>query len=239
MGAPDLRTRLALIGVAALVALAGAAVPAQAQRSPEPTEVVDVDDFADRARQWSEARRRAREEALRKAEELAKTRPEPRLRPRPCRQRRCRRLRLSQRPRLRRRLSRRPRPARTRPSSTRYRHGTTEAQWHALRQCESTQNYRAISVSGRYRGAYQFSIRTWDWVAGKHYPGSGRGRPHRRFALRPGQDGLQALRDQRLGSLAHLQEEAALLTHTQSAAAGAHGPFRRVAAPVLRPALRG
>ena len=48
--------------------------------------------------------------------------------------------------------------------------GTTEAQWHALRQCESTQNYRAVSKSGRYRGAYQFSIRTWDWVAGMHYP---------------------------------------------------------------------
>ena len=62
---------MALIGVAALVALAAAGVPAQAQTSSEPTEVVDVDDFADRAQQWSEARRRAREEALRRAEELA------------------------------------------------------------------------------------------------------------------------------------------------------------------------
>ncbi len=43
----------------------------------------------------------------------------------------------------------------------------TEEQWEALRQCESTGNYRAISISpaGRYRGAYQFSRSTWDWVA--------------------------------------------------------------------------
>ncbi len=43
----------------------------------------------------------------------------------------------------------------------------TEEQWEALRQCESTGNYRAISISpaGRYRGAYQFYRSTWDWVA--------------------------------------------------------------------------
>ena len=40
--------------------------------------------------------------------------------------------------------------------------GPTEEQWEALRQCESTGNYRAISISpaGRYRGAYQFSPST-------------------------------------------------------------------------------
>lgn len=43
----------------------------------------------------------------------------------------------------------------------------TEEQWEALRQCESSGNYQAINPSGRYRGAYQFSRRTWDWVAGK------------------------------------------------------------------------
>ena len=45
--------------------------------------------------------------------------------------------------------------------------GPTEEQWEALRQCESSGNYRAISISpaGRYRGAYQFSRSTWDWVA--------------------------------------------------------------------------
>ena len=43
----------------------------------------------------------------------------------------------------------------------------TEEQWEALRQCESSGNYRAISIApaGRYRGAYQFSRSTWDWVA--------------------------------------------------------------------------
>ena len=173
MGAPDLRTRLALIGVAALVALAGAAVPAQAQRSSEPTEVVDVDDFADRARQWSEARRRAREEALRKAEELANqartttttTTAPPTTLPTPTTEPTTTTTTTTRTT---------TEPPTTTSEDPAIEHpipdGTTEAQWHALRQCESTQNYRAISVSGRYRGAYQFSIRTWNWVAGKHYP---------------------------------------------------------------------
>ena len=169
MGAPDLRTRLALIGVAALVALAAAGIPAQAQTSPEPTEVVDVDNFADRARQWSEARRRAREEALRKAEELANqartttttTTAPPTTLPTPTTEPATTTTTTTEPP-----TATTEDPAIEHPIPA----GTTEAQWHALRQCESTQNYRAISVSGRYRGAYQFSIRTWNWVAGKHYP---------------------------------------------------------------------
>lgn len=48
--------------------------------------------------------------------------------------------------------------------------GPTAAQWNALRRCESTHNYRAISPSGLYRGAYQFSQQTWDWVASIHWP---------------------------------------------------------------------
>ena len=39
-----------------------------------------------------------------------------------------------------------------------------------LRMCESTDNYRAISPSGLYRGAYQFDQPTWNDVAGRHYP---------------------------------------------------------------------
>ena len=173
MGAPDLRTRLALIGVAALVALGTAGVPAQAQTSSEPTEVVDVSDFADRAQRWSEARRRAREEALRRAEQLANqarttttTQPPPTTAPPP------------PPPPTTTTTTAPPTTTTDAPTTTSedpaVKHpipdGTTGAQWHALRQCESTQNYRAISVSGRYRGAYQFSIRTWDWVAGKHWP---------------------------------------------------------------------
>ncbi|MFT7473211.1 MAG: hypothetical protein ACI81L_000125 [Verrucomicrobiales bacterium] len=47
--------------------------------------------------------------------------------------------------------------------------GPTAAQWDAVRKCESTHNYRAISPTGLYRGAYQFSQQTWDWVAGIHW----------------------------------------------------------------------
>ena len=42
----------------------------------------------------------------------------------------------------------------------------TPAQWAALRDCESGGDYTAVSASGIYRGAYQFSQDTWDWVAG-------------------------------------------------------------------------
>ncbi len=41
----------------------------------------------------------------------------------------------------------------------------TLEQWAALRNCESGGRYDAVSPSGRYRGAYQFSQATWDWVA--------------------------------------------------------------------------
>jgi len=39
-----------------------------------------------------------------------------------------------------------------------------------LRQCESSDNYGAVSRNGRYRGAYQFSRSTWDRVARDHFP---------------------------------------------------------------------
>ena len=173
MGAPDLRTRLALFGVAALVVLAAAALARAQPSAPspdvEPSEVVDVDEFEDRAQQWSEARRRAREEALRKAEELANqartttttTTAPPTTPPTPTTE-----------PPTTSTTTTEPPTATTEDTAIEHPipDGTTEAQWRALRQCESTQNYRAISVSGRYRGAYQFSIRTWNWVAGMHYP---------------------------------------------------------------------
>ncbi len=37
----------------------------------------------------------------------------------------------------------------------------------SLRQCESTSNYRAVSASGTYTGAYQFDARTWQSVGGR------------------------------------------------------------------------
>jgi hypothetical protein len=39
-----------------------------------------------------------------------------------------------------------------------------------VRACESGGNYRAISSTGRYRGAYQFSVETWRGVGGSGDP---------------------------------------------------------------------
>lgn len=38
--------------------------------------------------------------------------------------------------------------------------------WRALRDCESSNNYRKLNPSGRYRGAYQFDRPTWQSVGG-------------------------------------------------------------------------
>ena len=43
--------------------------------------------------------------------------------------------------------------------------GPTAEQWDDLRRCESTNNYQAVNPTGSYRGAYQFSRQTWDWIA--------------------------------------------------------------------------
>lgn len=40
--------------------------------------------------------------------------------------------------------------------------GPSASQWAALRKCESSGNYGAVSASGKYRGAYQFDYGTWD-----------------------------------------------------------------------------
>lgn len=42
--------------------------------------------------------------------------------------------------------------------------------WEALRFCESTHDYTAISPSGQYRGAYQFDVETWKTVGGTGDP---------------------------------------------------------------------
>ena len=46
----------------------------------------------------------------------------------------------------------------------------TEEQWEALRFCESSGNYRAVSRNGLYFGAYQFWPDTWNFVASRNYP---------------------------------------------------------------------
>ncbi|MFN8050736.1 MAG: transglycosylase family protein [Acidimicrobiales bacterium] len=48
--------------------------------------------------------------------------------------------------------------------------GPSEAQWAKLRACESGGNYRAVSASGKYRGAYQFDYRTWAGLGGAGDP---------------------------------------------------------------------
>lgn len=48
--------------------------------------------------------------------------------------------------------------------------GPSAEQWAALRQCESGGNYRAVSASGRYRGAYQFDTQTWASLGGRGDP---------------------------------------------------------------------
>ena len=42
--------------------------------------------------------------------------------------------------------------------------------WARLRTCESTDNYRAVSATGAYRGAYQFDFATWRTVGGTGDP---------------------------------------------------------------------
>ena len=49
--------------------------------------------------------------------------------------------------------------------------GVSDSVLAALRNCESHGNYRAVSASGTYRGAYQFSKSTWNNVAGSVMPG--------------------------------------------------------------------
>lgn len=46
----------------------------------------------------------------------------------------------------------------------------TPSQWAALRGCEASGDYGAVSANARYRGAYQFSQATWDWIAGLTSP---------------------------------------------------------------------
>jgi len=46
----------------------------------------------------------------------------------------------------------------------------TEADWAALRQCESGGRYTVVDPSGLYHGAYQFLPSTWDGIALRFFP---------------------------------------------------------------------
>lgn len=48
--------------------------------------------------------------------------------------------------------------------------GPSAEAWAEVRRCESGGNYRAVSRSGRYRGAYQFDMQTWAAMGGKGDP---------------------------------------------------------------------
>ena len=180
MGSPDRRVRLAVAAVAALVLLTAVAGPAWSQTSTpadgaDGDKTVEVADFEDRARRWTEARRRAREEALRRAEELAnQARTTTSTTTTTTTTAATTTSTTTTTTTAATTTTTTTEPPATTTAGEDNKHplpaGTTEAQWRALRQCESTQNYRAVSSSGRYRGAYQFSVRTWDWVASMHYP---------------------------------------------------------------------
>lgn len=51
------------------------------------------------------------------------------------------------------------------------RYGIAPAEgWAKMRFCESSDNYQAISPTGKYRGAYQFDLPTWQSVGGSGDP---------------------------------------------------------------------
>jgi len=52
----------------------------------------------------------------------------------------------------------------------RFDYALSDAALGRLRACESGGNYRAVSASGSYRGAYQFSRGTWNGVAAANFP---------------------------------------------------------------------
>ena len=63
-----------------------------------------------------------------------------------------------------------PGPTTTIPWDTKpHPHGPSDIQWEALRFCEATGDYTAVNPTGTYRGAYQFSRQTWDWIAGLNF----------------------------------------------------------------------
>jgi hypothetical protein len=52
----------------------------------------------------------------------------------------------------------------------RFDYALSDASLARLRACESGGNYGAVSASGTYRGAYQFSRQTWNGVAAAFFP---------------------------------------------------------------------
>lgn len=177
-----------MAAVASVIGASAAAAAAQSYQPPfvflsgSETAVVDVSSFASRAERWNDARTRHRDDAIERAEALAAMQrrveaqeaeeaaaeeveaeeadppappaPAPAPAPAPV-----------------------PAPAALAADEALdgYEYfgmlppadGPSPEQWLAMRHCESRHNYRAVSRSGAYRGAWQFSRTTWDWVAEK------------------------------------------------------------------------
>lgn len=51
-----------------------------------------------------------------------------------------------------------------------YRNAISDDGLAKLRHCESRGNYQAVSKTGKYRGAYQFSQSSWNTIAARYYP---------------------------------------------------------------------
>lgn len=61
-------------------------------------------------------------------------------------------------------------PANTSPARPTNAPATDGLNWAALARCESSNNPRAVSPGGTYRGLYQFHLQTWRGVGGKGDP---------------------------------------------------------------------
>lgn len=62
-----------------------------------------------------------------------------------------------------------PRPSATPSRASRSQERHSRPNWRALAECESSNNPRAVSSSGKYRGLYQMDRDFWRTYGGLHY----------------------------------------------------------------------
>jgi hypothetical protein len=174
--------------------------PAAATGTIDPASLVDIDDFSERAEAWADAQVDHRAAGLVRAEALAAQTKAAEAEDARIAAQQAEREAAEERERQQAEADRRAAEATSTTTTTRPAtvagpggdpaagdtddtgaadEGDAEAgspgppspaQWLALRECEASNNYTAVSESGRYRGAYQFSIDTWDWLAAARYP---------------------------------------------------------------------
>ena len=174
------RTRAALRVVAVTAVLAGLVAPAAAQSTI--VLGVDVASFSERAAAWAAASNERRAADLARAEELGREAAQEEAE-REAAERAAEEAARAAAARAATTTTAAPTTTTTAPPTTTVAAttgspttttttaapsvsgGPTAEHWAALRNCESGGRYDAVSPSGRYRGAYQFSQATWDWVA--------------------------------------------------------------------------